>query len=140
MQGSGYRKNIVADRHPAHHPTDRSIDHQFPSGYSGDPRDRKLGIENRCARTHKGAKGIIGINLLALFYFKANRRSCGLSLLEICTVWPLSFLGSYIQSDSCLGLATLFETLLEMLDRSLEFVDAFRFMCHAASIEIGDYF
>ena len=42
--------------------------------------------------------------------------------------------------DRCLGLATLSETLLELLDRSLEIVDAFRFMCYAASIEIGDYF
>jgi hypothetical protein len=27
-----------------------------------------------------------------------------------------------------------------MLDRSLEFVDAFGFLPHAASVEIGDYF
>jgi hypothetical protein len=39
-----------------------------------------------------------------------------------------------------LCLATLSEKLLEMLEHSLEFIDALGFLSHAASVDVGDHF
>jgi hypothetical protein len=52
----------------------------------------------------------------------------------------LSFLGRCVQPNDCVGLGILSQTLLDLLDRSLKFVNGFGFRSQVASIDVSNYF